>query len=652
MPPHRITRLSTGSWIVYDLANTIFSFNIISAFYPVWLNQDLGLIDSVFAIGNAVSMGIVFLLAPFLGALSDRARRRIPFLVASTVLCVLTTAPLGFVGWQASILLYVVANAGFQGGLVFYDALLSVVSVRKNRGRVGSWGVAIGYLGSLLGLGLGRLVLGADKSLDRYVFLATALAFLVLALPAFLFVREPPRSGSVHWRTLLPAARASFTALWRLARGREDRAISRFLLGRVFYTDATNTLVFFMAVYAINEVGYTEESVQGVLLAGILGAFALSPLFGALVDRIGAKHTLDLVLLTWMFGLLVVVLIPVLDLPQVVFIPTAFLLGGALGGTWSSDRPLMLALAPPARLGEFYGMYGMMSRFSAILGPLVWALIVDGLEWGRPAAVASLFVFLVVGFLILRLLPDPDHPGPSRLTRLLPWRDEQGERIPLPPHAWARAPAHVVYALGTTLLFWLFAILYGRDGANVPRGVFAFFVYEIPALFADAPRTLLNFATAVWANYHHVQLVYVFVLLALFGVWFEIREGSKRAILVFYASSIAAGLVAGILLHVIRLELDGAWIERAWAQPWTGGSAGAFGLMGAYAARARNPWPLLALFAFWELNVGLWYLKSYTPAFHFTALATGFLITRYALPPPSPSPAPRAARPQARVRAR
>lgn len=621
----RPTRRSTTSWIIYDLANTIFSFNILSIFYPVWLSKDLGLPDSVFAIGNSVSMAVILLLSPVLGALSDQARRRIPFLIASTVLCVATTIPLGFVGWNASVVFFVLANIGFQGGLIFYDALLAVVSTPQNRGRIGALGVGIGYVGSFVGLALGTFLLSGHETQDALVFAATGLAFLVLSVPAFLWVREPPRPGArVEWAAVAPTAKKSFKGLWALLRGHEFPSLRRFLIGRIFYTDAANTMIAFMGVYAVQEAGFGDAGVRLVLLFGIVGAAALAPLWGILVDRAGAKRTLDLVLLTWMFALLIVALIPVLGLPKEVFFPLAFLLGGSLGGTWSADRPLMLSLAPTERLGEFYGYYSMVGRFSAILGPLAWALIVDGLDWGRPAAVFTLFLFMILAFAILRRLPDP-KAGESLLGRYLPWRDEQGNAKPLPARWWTRFPATLTYSAITTGLFayWLWQY------AQVPRDLVEFFVYRIPRLFTNLPLTLLNFLTAEWVNHNTVQLVYVLALLALFGVIFEIREGTPRALLVFYATSILGGILAGLLLHVLHAYSDAAWVQRAWDYPWAGGSAGAFGLMGALAARAKRPWLLLLIFTVWEINVGAWYLKSYTPAFHLSAMAIGFGIVRY-----------------------
>ncbi len=392
------------------MANTVFAFNILSAYFPVWLTKQ-GLPDSTFAIGNSLSMAVMFLLSPMLGALSDKARRRVPFLIGSTILCVAMTAPLGFVAWPAAVAFFAIANLGFQAGLIFYDALLSVVSTPENRGRIGSIGIAVGYLGSFLGLGLGAAILQGHEDRYAWVFVATAAAFLALALPSFFFVKEPARpAGVFRVANLGQEFRGSMAGLLRLVRGGDDPRIRRFLLGRVFYTDAANTMIAFMGVYALQEAGLNEAGVRGVLLAGIIGAFLGAPLWGVLVDRQGPARTLLQVLAVWLAGLGLVIAIPTAHMAPIWFYPAAFVLGNALGGTWSADRPLMLQLAPPERLGEFYGIYAMVGRFSAVLGPLAWALVVDALHLGRPAAVATLAVFMVVALLILSPLARTMRP--------------------------------------------------------------------------------------------------------------------------------------------------------------------------------------------------------------------------------------------------
>ena len=88
------------------------------------------------------------------------------------------------------------------------------------------------------------------------------------------------------------------------------------------------------------------------------------------------------------------------------FWPVALLVGVALGGTAASDRPFMLRLTPPGRVGEFYGLYGMVGRFSAVTGPFLWGLVANTLGLGRPAAVLSLLAAVWAGRRVLQPVSD------------------------------------------------------------------------------------------------------------------------------------------------------------------------------------------------------------------------------------------------------
>ncbi len=412
----RISPLPVAAWAVYDLGNTIFSFNILSIYLPLWVVNDMGGRDADYGLANSLSMGLMFLTAPLIGALSDQARRRVPFLMVSTLVCVALTALFGQGGLGGTLALFVVANYAYQGGLIFYDALLPAVSTAENRGKVGGIGVGVGYLGSFVGVGIGLLVLEVYGGAKTLVFQLTALLFLLFALPCFFLVREPPRADAKPFG--LASVRAALTELsGTVQRVRRYPGLPRFLVGRIFYADAANTMIAFMGIYVTNEVGFAEDQTQLLLLSGIAAGVVGGLGWGAVVDRVGPKRTLFAVLGLWLgvFGLAAA--IGALDLPGWLFWIAAPLSGLALGGNWAADRPLMLQLAPPRYLGQFYGLYAMVGRFGSIAGPLIWAAIVDGLGLGRPAAVAWLGLMVIVSLLILAPIPNrPRAWGPEDLV--------------------------------------------------------------------------------------------------------------------------------------------------------------------------------------------------------------------------------------------
>ncbi len=302
-------------------------------------------------------------------------------------------------------MIFVLANFAFQAGSVFYDTLLPTVSTDENRGRVSGLGVGIGYLGSFLALGTAFGVLALDDDAKPLVFKITALLFVVCALPCFLWVKERPRFD------VAPLSRESVRRAFADVRQTVDRArqypdLPRFLAGRVFYSDASNTLVGFMGIYVTEELGFSDGQSNLILGVGILGALLGAFAWGRVVDSIGPKATLNRVLGLWAIVMALAAAIAYLDLPSSLFWFVAPLAGVALGGTGTSDRPLMIRLSPPRHLGQFYGLYGMAGRFAAIVGPLLWALIVDVLGLGRPAAVLSLLGMIAIGYLILRPVND------------------------------------------------------------------------------------------------------------------------------------------------------------------------------------------------------------------------------------------------------
>jgi UMF1 family MFS transporter len=403
-----VPRRAVASWVLYDLANTIFSMGVVSLYFSLWVRDRVGAdrADGVYGIITAVSMGLIFVVSPLLGSMTDRARRRMPFLVVSTLLCVGLTALLARGPYWATLIAFVFANAAYQAGLQFYDALLPEVTTEDNRGRISGIGVGIGYLGSYFAVGIG-LIFGTDDK--AFLFTAIAVAFLALSIPCFLFVKE---RGNPHPRRVFGwrVVRESTTETLRTLRSGQDHpGLIRFLVGRVFYTDAINTVISIMALYTVNVAvasGLDQEAgetmAQLIMLSAITFAVIGGFVWGRLVDRVGPKRTLDAVLWLWVATFIGAALIGILALPVHVLFVVASMAGVALGGIWSADRPLMLRLTPPDRIGEFYGLYGMVGRFSAITGPVIWAAVATltiryaGMPPARGQGVAVLVLLMLV----------------------------------------------------------------------------------------------------------------------------------------------------------------------------------------------------------------------------------------------------------------
>jgi UMF1 family MFS transporter len=346
-------------------------------------------------------MVIVIVLAPWLGARSDHFGRRRRYLVPMTVLCIVPTSFLATAPVSGSLVLYAIALVGFNLGGIVYDAMLPDVSSPATIGRVSGLGIGVGYLGSAIAVGIGALLL--DDYGYPAVFRAIALMFLVFAVPAFLFIKERPRPVRAG---APPALRDSFRRLiaaWRDAR--TYPGVTRFLVGRFFYTDAVNTLIAgFLTIYVKEELGFSSSQVQALLGVAIFGAIVGGLGGGLLVDRIGPRRLLHTVLYAWMVAFAMGITAGIVDL-GVLGWPLGLLGGIALGGLWASDRVYMARISPPRRLGEFYGLYATVGRFATILGPLLFGLIVY-VGMPREVSMGALMLLIVVSRLILRGVDD------------------------------------------------------------------------------------------------------------------------------------------------------------------------------------------------------------------------------------------------------
>jgi MFS transporter, UMF1 family len=407
MPKNSVPRTrAVFSWGLYDFANTIFSMNIATMYFAQWIIIDHKQQDIWYGLTYSISMLFVAISMPILGAVSDTYGRRKPFLLFFTLGCVVVTFSMGVVSQSissvglvvvSSLVLFGVANFFYEGGLVFYNALLPEVSTKANIGKVSGFGVALGYLGAIAGLFLVKPFVEGNffgwvlpKSLGggrEKSFIPTAIFFLIFSLPLFFFVKENLMAKADKLRLDVKSA---FARLWDgICNTRKYPGVLRFLIADYFIEDAIATVIIFMAVYAQLVMKMGDEIKIWFFIVSTTFAVIGSFLCGLVCDRIGPKKTLGIVVLGWVVSLLVAIL----TTNQVVFWIIGPFIGIFLGSTWTSARPLLTSLAPEDTLGQFFGLYALSGRAAAITGPVVWGGIVLLFRQDNP------IVELVVSFL-------------------------------------------------------------------------------------------------------------------------------------------------------------------------------------------------------------------------------------------------------------
>ena len=416
------------AWALYDFANTIFSFAVVSSAIGSWLVADerFGERDGNFMLSVAIvlSVGLNALVSPILGALSDRGGRRLPYLLFFTLLCIVPTLVIGWSPPVVGLLLFVIANFAYQAALIYYDSTLKTVATPATRGRLSGIGVAIGYVGTIFA---GLVLLFLDVSVENRFFVAGAL-FALFAVPIFLFVRE---SGPIGRVTMADVTGSLGQLRTSVQHARQVPGLLRFLVARFFYSDAVNTIIVVMTIVTTKAKGFTDSQALIVLLSLTVAAVAASFGWGWLVDRLGPRRTLMIVLSSWAVGLILGAVSLSIDgtVGIVLFLTAGAILGSGLGGVQVADRVLMVRLSPPERVGEFFGLYGLVGKGSQVIGQLLYGLTLllffDALGVGAyQLAVLTLLGTMLLGAWLLRPVSDTwegagevdPHVPPERLA--------------------------------------------------------------------------------------------------------------------------------------------------------------------------------------------------------------------------------------------
>jgi MFS transporter, UMF1 family len=417
-PPRTTSRGTIFAWTLFDFANTAFSVIIVTVIYSrYFMNHVAGGSHWSWSLAVSLSMVVAALLAPPLGAVADSSRNRKRFLLLFTLASVIATSMMFFVTEGMVLtgaLLFIVANVGFEGGMVFYDAFLPGITNRSSYGRVSGYGFAMGYLGALVVLLIVNSFLPGSSDPSylwhvRFSFVIAGLFFLVFSIPLFLFVTEPPLEGERPASPVAAGVRRSLGTLRSLFVTREYPTLARFLVAFFVYNDGILTVIVFAAIFAEKTLHMSDAAIIAFFAVVQTSAVAGSLVFGVITDKIGPKKTIIITLLLWI-GISVGAFF--VDSVEVFYV-LAFTAGVAIGSSQSASRSMMALLTPRSREAEFFGFYdGLCGKASAVVGPLVYGIVAD-LSSERMAAL-TIGLFFVAGLALLRGVQEPSREPAGR----------------------------------------------------------------------------------------------------------------------------------------------------------------------------------------------------------------------------------------------
>ncbi|MBD3361778.1 MFS transporter [Candidatus Woesearchaeota archaeon] len=388
------------AWSIYDMANTAFSALFVTFFFPLYIKHYLGGTEFQIGLVFGLSMLVVALFVPFIGAFSDRLGKRMPFIVFFTVICCLFTFAVMFVGLKFALFFGFIANFFYHAALTTYNALLPKLAKPKEMGWVSGIGVAVGYAGTIFSLILAILILnyyGWESMIAvKAMFPLTALFFFGFSLITFTLIKERGNGKN----NILRDIKSSFRAVFRTVKNiRKNKGLFYFIASMFMYINAINAVIVFLYLYGRAEIGLSVKVFMLVYLifsfAAVLGSF----LFGRITDKIGPKRTLVLSGFLWIITVLL--LYHVSSLTS--FFIAGILGGVALGSVWTAMRPLLVQLSPKKHVGQFFGFTELTNKFSGVLGPIVFGYLAS--HFNYQYAIISLFVFFLLGLIILWFVP-------------------------------------------------------------------------------------------------------------------------------------------------------------------------------------------------------------------------------------------------------
>jgi MFS transporter, UMF1 family len=403
------------SWAFYDFANTIFSSNINTIFWPFYLDEAIGgneVLDQVastfISYANAIASFLLVIFSPLFGVMIDRTGQKKKYIVIFTILAVAGTFLMGVFGsisfggkvfglpmsLALVVILYIFAKFFYHSSLVFYDTMIADLGRKEEIPLISGFGVAVGYIGTLVGLAVYPFI--GESGFHR-AFIPTALLFLVFSLPLFFFLKDTPKT-----QTGKESFFSGYREIWKTFKDMKSyQSAFTFLIAYFFLNDAIATAISMMAIYAKNVVNFSTGGFILLYLVSTVTSIIGSFIFGYVTRAKGTKLSVIYVAIVLLVALAIAVFAP----NAAWFWVSGSLFGVALGAMWVTSRTFIVELTPEDKRGQFFGLFAFSGKVSAIVGPSLYGTItLVFASLGNIAsrmALSSLMIMTIIGLVFL-----------------------------------------------------------------------------------------------------------------------------------------------------------------------------------------------------------------------------------------------------------
>ncbi len=399
------------SWVLYDWANSAFATTVLAAVLPIFYKDVAAfqlpshIATSYWGYTQTAAMIIIAVLAPVLGAAADYSDSKKSFLKFFIFLGTAATAVLFFVekgNYITASMFFIAANIGFAGGNVFYDGFLTDIASDESIDFISSLGYAAGYLGGGILLAINLIMISKPQlffisdstKAVRISFVTVAVWWLLFSIPAF--VNLPSSRVKVKKISFKEQSIIGFRRLKKTFRNiRKYRELWKFLLAFWLYNDGIGTIIRMAAIYG-REIGIGQADLIGALLMTQFIGIPFALFFGKMGQHFGAQK-----------GIFAALMVYVFITGYGFFISTArdfwilaALVGVVQGGAQALSRSLYGSMIPRDKSAEFFGFFGVSSKFAAILGPTVFAAVSQLTGSGRNGILA-VALFFILGMIML-----------------------------------------------------------------------------------------------------------------------------------------------------------------------------------------------------------------------------------------------------------